>query len=181
MQRVQALLARVLIHAALLGAAMPAAAAISCEWSEPGHDPLTVAKVLVIARMDGLSLAEKWAAGAALLRPPIDRPLIWRDSITSPARRMTYGADVLQMGFGRGRVCDITRATWPEFRSEPARAWQIGGGKCLLVADVCGNPAWTPCNVAPASLALQVPEPGALWLALAGLAGVAITRRKGQP
>lgn len=160
----------------LLALCGPAAAAVSCEWSDPGRDPLTVSKLLVIARMDGLSLQDKAAAGMALLRSPIDRPLIWRDSITSPSRRMTYGADVLQMGFGRGRVCDITRATWGEFKAEPARAWQIGSGKCLLVADACGNPAWTPCAVAPTSMdALPVTEPGALWLALTGLAAVFFT------
>ena len=160
------------VLATLLLCAGQAVAAVSCEWATPGHDRLTVARVLVIAKMNGLTLSEKVRAGIALAQAPADRVMIWRDSITSTTRRMDYQPGLYQMGFGRGRVCDITRLSWSEYQAEPASAWPIGGGKCLLAADVCGNPAWTHCEpgrIAGMGGAQSVPEPGTLAMVLMAL------------
>jgi len=161
------------LAALLLLACAPALAV--CDWKHPGQNPYTGGRAEAIMRMS-LPAATKAGLIWASTWQTYDRAVIWRDSITSTTGRLVYAPGLRDMAFGKSSVCGLAdRTGWDEFQSEPASVYR-SGNVCMVVPDVCGNPSWTTCEPDPMK-ARAVPEPGALWLVLAGLGAIIGVRR----
>lgn len=160
------------------GLALAASGALSnptCEWNSPGANPFKGSKPWAILNFPGLPLETTVKLVLASGKPPQDTVIIWKDSITSLSGKYLIEPKLRDMSFGRkGLVCDITRETWSQHQSEPAKLWQVGG-VCLIIPDVCGNPSWAPCELSPTFVDGRIraaPEPGSLALVCLALIGL---------
>jgi len=169
---------RLVLWALLLPSLAGAAVGGDCTWRDPGAEPYTGSRHAAVMSFDHIRFDQRLLLSLMVQhRPPSDVVAIGRDGIHG-ARGYSYDASVNGMHFGRGRRCGtVTRDGWDAGHTETARAW-CRGRWCVLVPDVCGNVFWTvrdqlPAGVLREATTRSVPEPGALWLVLAGLAAAA--------
>lgn len=169
------------VATSMLALAGPAHAAVGgdCTWREPGREPYTGSAARALMSFEHIAGHRRLALlGQIALGRPDDVVRIKRGSITgSPL--LAYDPGIYDMHFGAGRRCgNVSREGWADDQTEIADVYRSGRW-CVIRPRVCGNWAWTICDQVPAAgmrgaSVHQVPEPGSLWLVLAGLGAAAL-------
>lgn len=175
------------LYALLLTICAPANALIGgdCTWRDPGREPYTGSVTDAIMSFDHIRYDQRLLLSLMVRhRPPVDVVAIGRETVTG-SRHFSYDRGVNGMHFGRGRVCGtVTRDGWAADQIEIARVWCLDRW-CIVIPDVCGNVAWTVRYPLASEVMHKathaVPEPGALWLVLAGLGAAIFIGRRSRP
>jgi len=127
----------------------PTATVAHCSWNSPGADPFMGRVPAAVDRYTDIPLATRERLKERMAKRQYDEiATIRRDSITGQQR---YSAEIRDMHFGQGRVCNtVSREKWAPEAVERGLVY-CEAEHCIIVPTVCRN----------VSRVTRLPGPGA--------------------
>ena len=113
------------------------AARAACTWAQPGHNPFMGDVVAAVDRYQDIPAPVRARLKARMASRAYDEVVrIRRDSILG---QRTYRAQITDMHFGTGQVCNtVDRSGWSAQAEERGLVY-CEAGHCILVPTVCRN------------------------------------------